>query len=833
MSAPAWARVKTVLEKALSVSLPERESAIADACAGDEALRLEVEDYLRYEDAAPSLLPATQWRTSLPINGPQEPPERVGPWKILREIGHGGMGVVYLAERDDGEYRQTAALKLIRDSHHSEAFVDLFRRERQTLAQLNHPNIARMLDGGTTPAGLPYFAMEYVEGTTLSEYCQRRDLGLEEKLHLFLQICRAVSHAHRNLFIHRDLKPGNIIVTAEGEPKLLDFGLAKLLEAGTDHKITVSAMPLFTPAYASPEQMRGEPLTTASDVYSLGVILYELLAQRSPYKAQGQSFAELWTAVCMQMPEPPSAAIEQAARRYRDAADLDSIVLMALRKEPEQRYPSADALSDDLELYLARMPVRARRGNAAYHVRRFVVRHKWAVMAAVAPFIGACVLFGVILWEEQQTALRFQQLRRFANSVVFELHDSIESLPGSTPARKLLVQRSLEYLRSLEASSGRDLGLKWELAEAYKRIGDAQGNPGVANLGDLRGALDSYGRARSLLLQITAAGGENQRTLKTLAQIDSSSALILELLGKSGEARTLRQEAVDLLRKLALSAPTPAAHKALALSHYNLALNLNELGNWPAAQMEWQATLAQYKEIANSTPGDLGMQRNVALSEKRLAAAYLRQNDFLRAIEHDRAAERIDRARLDVEPVSTEAKMDLSFDLSDLGLALSGAQHFNEAVVSYQGALALRREVLAADPSDHRAQTGVGRLLDRLSDAESSAGHIDSAIETGREATKTLAAVQLHDPSNQTMVKEAALAFAHLGRQYRTRASSLPKARAATDWRAALAAFEQAARLLEGLDDTARLTPREHETIQTVPGSLATCRQMLTSRLGR
>ena len=210
MSSLPWARVKGLLEKALAVSALERGAIVTDACQGDQELRREVEEYLRYEECASSLLPATQWRASLPVE----------------------------TERDDGEYRQKAALKLVRDSYHSAAFVDLFRRERQTLAQLNHPNIARMLDGGTTKTGLPYFAMEYVEGETLSDYCQRRDLGLEGKLRLFLQICRAVSHAHRHLFIHRDLKPGNIIVTADGEPKLLDFGLAKLLDPLTDHQIT-------------------------------------------------------------------------------------------------------------------------------------------------------------------------------------------------------------------------------------------------------------------------------------------------------------------------------------------------------------------------------------------------------------------------------------------------------------------------------------------------------------------------------------------------------------------------------------------------------------------
>ena len=827
MSSLSWARVKPVLEKALSVSLPERTAVVAAECEGDEELRREVEEYLRYEGCAPSLLPATQWRALMPADdGP--PPGRVGPWKILREIGRGGMGVVYLAERDDGEYRQTAALKLIRDSHYTEAFVDLFRRERQTLAQLNHPNIARMLDGGTTPDGRPYFAMEYVAGEPLNGYCRRCALPVDARLRLFLEICRAVSHAHRHLFIHRDLKPGNIFVTASGEPKLLDFGLAKLLDPGTDGQTTISAMPLFTPAYASPEQMRGQELTTASDVYSLGVILYELLAGRSPYKARGQSFVEVWTAVCEQTPEPPSA--QRDGRRYPNAADLDSIVLMALRKEPEQRYPGADALSEDIERYLAGRPVRARQANAAYTLRRFVARHKWTVMGAAAALLGTCVSFGIILWEQQRAAWRFQQLRRFANSVVFELHDSIESLPGSTAARKLLVQRSLEYLRSLEASSGRDLGLKWELAEAYKRIGDAQGNPARANLGDSAGALDSYGRARGLLRQIMAADAGNLPARKTLTAIDGPSADILVSFGRSAEALALRREAVEGLRQIASRGPTPAARRALALSHYNLALGLNQVQDWPAASREWQETLRLYEDIARAQPDDPAMLRNVALCQKRLAAVLLQHDDFTSAIEHYRAAEQIDRARMAAEPESSEAKMDVSFDLSDLGLALRGARRFPESVVSYRGALALRREVAAADPGDYRAQLAVGRCLDRLAAAYESVGQIERAIESSREAASTLAAAQLHDPANQHIVRESGLALVRLGRLYQTRAAGRNGAQAVADWRGALAAYERASTLLRNLSSAMQLTPVEREAVQSIPESLRVCRSMLAPR---
>ncbi len=312
---------------------------------------------------------------------------------------------------------------------------------------------------------------------------------------------------------------------------------------------------------------------------------------------QGEGLFQTWTAVCDQVPGPPSAAAT-APHRYRHAADLDSIVLKAIRKEPAERYPSVEAFAADLELYLAGMPVRARQGNALYRLRRFVSRHRWGVLGTTVAFAGMCISLGAVFWEQRQAALRFQQLRRFAHAVVFELHDAIENLPGSTAARALLIQRSLEYLRSLDASSGKDLGLKWELAEAYKRVGDAQGDMAAGNLGDSGGALDSYARARSLLNQIAAARPANVTTLKTLAAVESTTAGILLARGRQAEAVALRKEAVEALRKVALLSATPEARKALALSHYNLAVGLTQVRNWPAAAAEWREALGLFEKIA-------------------------------------------------------------------------------------------------------------------------------------------------------------------------------------------------------------------------------------------
>ena len=394
MTPERWKKVEEVFESALEHAPDERSAYLAEVCAGDEALRHQVETLIASNEQAGSFIEAPIMGTVLPATVEDDPipsmiGRRVGSYKIVREIGRGGMGAVYLAVRADDEFQKRVAIKLIKRGMDTDYIIRRFRNERQILASLDHPNIARLLDGGTTEDGLPYFVMEYVEGQPLHHYCDTKRLSTVERLRLFLKVCSAVHYAHQNLIIHRDLKPSNILVTADGTPKLLDFGIAKLLNpeiASQTLDPTTMALRLMTPEYASPEQVRGEPATTASDVYSLGVLLYELLTGRRPYRIRNRLPEEIARVICEEEPERPSIVINrieqihpdgatqvevtpESVSRRRDgtpetlrrqlAGDLDNIVLKALRKEPQRRYSSVEQLAEDINRHLEGLPVSA------------------------------------------------------------------------------------------------------------------------------------------------------------------------------------------------------------------------------------------------------------------------------------------------------------------------------------------------------------------------------------------------------------------------------------------------------------------------------------------
>jgi eukaryotic-like serine/threonine-protein kinase len=535
MTPERWQKIKEVLAGAWEVAPAGRDVYLEQACAGDESVRREVELLLEHEREVSSQFldeTALAEATAAVLPAEENPwiGRRFGAYKTIKQIGAGGMGEVYRAFRADDQYRKEVALKVVRAGHDSDFIVSRFKNERQILASLDHPNIARLLDGGTTEEGIPYLVMELIEGQPIGEYCDGRKLSIPDRLALFMQVCAAVQYAHQRLIIHRDIKPGNILVTGEGVPKLLDFGIAKILETEGQEGEGESTMTMFrllTPQYASPEQVRGETITTASDVYSLGVVLYELLTGRSPYPKTSGAPQEAARAVCEFEPVKPSTAVQigktragagalNSSSESKDHAglqgklakqlrgDLDNIILMALRKEPQRRYTSVEQFAEDIRRYLDMLPVIARKDTPRYRASKFVTRHKGAVAAAVA--ITAVLVAGLVITmrEARIAQRRFNDVRSLANSLIFDVHDSIKDLPGSTPARKIIVDRALQYLNVLAQESSGDMGLQRELAAAYERVGSVQGDYLENNLGDSEATLASYQKALAIRKQIDA-----------------------------------------------------------------------------------------------------------------------------------------------------------------------------------------------------------------------------------------------------------------------------------------------------------------------------------------
>ncbi|RMI19785.1 MAG: serine/threonine protein kinase, partial [Calditrichaeota bacterium] len=473
MNTEQWQNVQDLFEKALTKPPSERENFLKEACGDNSQLYREVASLLQADSDTHDLLKSPAFDTfgfmdSLPHSG-----QRIGPYRVIEELGMGGMGAVYLAERADGQFEQQVALKLIKTGMATQQILKRFQSERQILARLQHPNIARLLDGGITDDGAPFFAMEYIQGEPITAYCDRHRLSIEERLKLFIMVCEAVQYAHRNLVVHRDLKPNNILVTEEGVVKLLDFGIARMLDeeslAVGGQTLTQAGTRVLTPEYASPEQVRGEPVTTASDIYSLGVLLYELLSGKRPYEVSSTSPLEMEKIICQTTPPKPSSAFKQLANTNPEhpvesppgeiarrrgtspeklkkqlSGDLDTICLMALRKEPERRYQSAQQMAEDIKRYLTDRPLLARPDTFEYRFRKFVGRNRTLLtgISMVMVLITALVIYYTVRLSRERDRAQLEarkatQVSQFLSSL-FEVSEPGQSMGEAITARELL-----------------------------------------------------------------------------------------------------------------------------------------------------------------------------------------------------------------------------------------------------------------------------------------------------------------------------------------------------------------------------------------------------------
>jgi non-specific serine/threonine protein kinase/serine/threonine-protein kinase len=759
ISAERWQQIKAVLSAALDhVDPVERASYLDHACAGDSTLRREIENLLTYEgDPGVALLDSPAITLAPQTESEKHARRRVGPYEIVEQIGSGGMGEVYRAIRADDQYRKEVAIKLVRTGLDTKFVIDRFRSERQLLAGLDHPNIARLLDGGTTEDGIPYFAMELIVGQPVHEYCDNRRLPTAERLKVFLQVCSAVQYAHQRLIVHRDLKPSNILVTTDGTPKLLDFGIAKIMGstgASESAEPTSSLFRLLTPAYASPEQVKGEPVTTASDVYSLGVLLYESLSGHRPYRAHSDAPHEMARLICEFEPERPSAIIwrteewdpteeapgptpdsvsqvrdgtaDKLSRRLR--GDLDNIVLTALRKEPQRRYPSVEQLAGDIRRHLDHLPVSATRDTLRYRMAKFIARHISGVAAGVAMLLLVFAGALATLYEahrarqnELRSERRFNDVRKLAKSLLFEVHDAIKNLPGSTPARKLIVDRAREYLDNLSKESAGDLSLQRELAEAYDRVGLVQGQYLQNSLGDTRGALASYQKAFAIRKSIADRTG-------------------------------------DVADRL-----------ALALSYRVVANSQWALGDFEPAGRNIVSAIAISEALDRSRPNQWDVLQELSTDYEYAAdiygPGYGGGIDQKAGDTYERKALDADEALLRLRPDDAGALDGYSIDLIKYG-GLVERRDARGALAYYERALAIHKS-LVSQTNDLRVASGLARDYQSIAGVYDSLGDFRRAYENDLPALEIAKKNLETDPRNVTFEKSAAIAYLNLATQAR------------------------------------------------------------------
>jgi tetratricopeptide (TPR) repeat protein len=766
MTPERWLAVKDLFDRAVDRPAAERAALLAQERWRDPDLAEDVERLLEANVAAGDFLerPAVE-QIALP---PEEPstPARIGPYDVARELGHGGMGTVYLAVRGADGFRQTVALKLVRRGMDSDFILERFRGERQILAGLDHAGIARLLDGGSTADGLPYFVMEYIPGRHLLDDAQARSLSVRDRLLLFLQVSDAVAYAHRHLVVHRDIKPSNILVTPEGAPKLLDFGLARLLRPDLEVEgRTETALRLLTPEYASPEQVRGERVTTATDIYSLGVVLFELLTGRRPYRVAGRSVEAIARAVCDEEPARPSATVPALK------GDLDTIILMALRKEPERRYASVEQFAEDVRRHLEGHPVAARKDTLAYRTGKFVTRHTAGVAAAAVAALllaGATVTAvlqaGVARRERAAAERHFNEVRELADSFLFEFHDAIKNLPGSTPARQLVVRRALEYLQKLSTARSDDPALQRDLATAYERVAKVQGGLFESHLGDTAGARRSL---REALAIREAIGRANPSRIDDQVALADCELQLAEVLIVTGEADAVNQarRAVTLLAALSGAAPADRALQArLARARRYLGASLSGTGSRDEALVALRSAAGMFESLARVDPSVPGYRHELALTHQHMVYALGGTQNREEAVASYGKAVGILEELSAAEPGNFSLRRELSYTHSSMGAFYEWSGDMAGALDQYSRALVILEGLVGADPQNADTRLSLAETYNSAGYAQSRTGRPDVALENLGRSLKLFEAITAADPANA----RARLGLARLYESYGT-----------------------------------------------------------------
>jgi len=771
ISRELWQQLDPLLTDALEMRADEREAWFAEL----EKTQPQLTPLLRRMLAAHDRAERSQELETVPKLAPRPPASssylagtRVGPFRLLRLLGRGGMGEVWLASQEDGRVERQVALKLPAIQLQSDVWRERFRRERDILARLTHANIARLFDAGVSEEkgseGQPYLAMEYVEGSSLGEHVASRQSPLAARLALFRQILAAVAHAHRHLVVHRDLKPANILIDAGGQVKLLDFGIAKLLDdelaANTAAALTQLGGRVMTLRYAAPEQVADGAISTATDVYALGVILHELMAGTSPYRAvrEGRPLTE--SLLLAEQPVLPSAlaaaasadsiAAERAlpsarALSHMLSGDIDAIILKALRRNPADRYTTADQFDDDIARYLDRRPVKARAGTWRYLAGRFVVRHKLPIATGVAVILTMAA--GLVLVEQQRrTAVaereraerHFASVRQLANAFVFDVHGEIENLAGSLKARQKLVGTALQYLDSLAGEASHDTGLALEVATAYRKLAEIKGDGRGAHLGEARSARENATRAAALLETVERREPGN---IEVLREHRVLALLLGRLALESGDAAGVAQSqrAADIAERIT---QLPGATLD---DRRNLGATLAEYGGILAIVKDDQAAAAgqlaramdQLEKVTALNPADLRARADLAYACERAATVAQLTGD---ARQLPRAIALFDKSIAATESLVRQDPANLLYTqklvsrYNNAAQAALKARDARSARDKAAKALALLERLYTADSTNVANSTMWVPVLATASEAEIAGGNFAQAVWLSQQA---------------------------------------------------------------------------------------------------
>jgi len=812
-------RVAEIVERALEWEADERRRLIVKLCGGDADLRTEVDSLLRFEEKARVFIEMPALEVAAKIiadeNGKLNPGERLGNYKIVSLLGEGGMGEVYLAE--DTTLSRRVAIRLLKPGRGAANIIRRFRQKEQMLAGLTHLNIAWLYGAAITPTGIPYLVVEYVEGPRLDHYCRDQALSIQERLALFRKVCAAVAYGHQHLILHRNIKPANIRIGADGEPKLLDFGIARPLDTATSTIAEQTLAARTISEYVGPEQVRGEKMTTASDVYSLGVVLYELLTQQCPYDTTSRYPGDVARAIIGQEPMRPSSAVAKpAAEKVHSVngstfeirnpkplcGDLDHIILKALHKQPARRYASVAEFSEDIHRHLVGLPVIARSDTLGYRSGKFVKRHPVAVMAAA--FLVLSLIGGIIATARQAhradqhrelAEQRFNDLRQLADSLMVEIRDSLKNLPSQ--------QR--------------------DLATAHETTGDTQGNVSSTNLGNKEGAAASDQKAMGIREQLK----DDQATTETQMQIGRGYRAVGDLLAQKGDINGTidkYRSSLSIFEKLSAAHPgDQSVQDELARAYEILGDSLEGAQRSEERLKVYLSALSIRQSLLTQQPDDAKLRRSIGLNFLKVGGASDAKTP--EAVENVRRGIVILETLSAQDPNNDSAYREVGYGYARLGQMLFGGGDVAGSLESRRKAFEVRQRLAARDPKSAQIQFDLAVAHGDLSEALTATGESSPALDHAQQALSILLQLSAADPTNVLYRRNIGLCYEKFGDACTLFASNKKQSRArrVKAWVKARSSYKQGLDVFAALRDQSKLMPADSGFADQFAAKVAEC----------